>query len=353
MHRIDRYIGSMVASAIVLVLVVIVGIDLLSVLIEEIKEIRGDYQFISVLTYIALVAPGSLYEYLPFAALVGCLAGLGMLASSSELVAMRAAGVSTGRLIWAIMRPTLLITLIGLAVAEFVAPVSQQIAESQRAVALQKSTSLNSKYGMWHREGNSFMHFNAVQANGVLYGVSVFEFDDDRRLTASTFAERASYLGDGWLLEDTRKITLTDEGALRTVHATEAWDSGLTPTLLNILVLDPDDLSISGLWQYANYLQRQGLNAGEYRLAFWNKLLQPLTIVGMVLVAISFIFGPLRDVTMGFRVFVGVMVGVVFRTLQDILGPSSLVYGFDPIYASLMPILICFVVGSALLMRRV
>lgn len=353
MHRLDRYIGTTVAAAIMLVLMVIVGIDLLSVLIEEIKEIRGDYQFTSVLYYIALIAPGSFYEYLPFAALVGCLAGLGMLASSSELVAMRAAGVSTGRLIWAIMRPTLLITLIGLSVAEFVAPISQQIAESQRAVALQKSTSLNAKYGMWHREGNSFMHFNAVQANGVLYGISIFEFDEQRRLKSSTFAERASYLGGGWLLEDTRTISLTEEGALRSSRASASWESGLTPTLLNILVLDPDDLSITGLWQYADYLQRQGLNAGEYRLAFWNKLLQPLTIVGMVLVAISFIFGPLRDVTMGFRVFVGVMVGVVFRTLQDILGPSSLVYGFDPIYASAMPIAICFLIGLALLTRRV
>ena len=99
-------------------------------------------------------------------------------------------------------------------------------------------------------------------------------------------------------------------------------------------------------------MKKQGLNAGDYELAFWNKLLQPLTIMGMVLVAISFIFGPLRNVTMGFRVFVGVMVGIVFRTLQDILGPSSMVYGFDPIYASILPIGICFVAGTLMLMKK-
>jgi lipopolysaccharide export system permease protein len=126
----------------------------------------------------------------------------------------------------------------------------------------------------------------------------------------------------------------------------------LSPELLNILVLDPQDLSISGLWRYASYLKKQGLNAGDYELAFWNKLLQPLTIMGMVLVAISFIFGPLRNVTMGFRVFVGVMVGIVFRTAQDILGPSSMVYGFDPIYASLLPIGVCFLAGTYMLTRR-
>lgn len=353
MYRLNRYIGRTVSAAILMVLAVIVGIDLLGALIEEIKDLQGDYQFVSALYYIGLNSPGSLYEYLPFAALVGCLAGLGMLASSSELVAMRAAGVSTLQLVLAVMRPTLLIALVGLLIGEYLAPVSQQIAESQRAIALQKSTSVHSGHGMWHREGDSFMHFNAVQANGILYGVSIYDFDQERQLRASTFAERATFLGEGWLLEDSRRVVLTEDGALQEFRASRPWESGLTPELLNILVLEPDDLSISGLWRYGNYLQQQGLNAGDYRLAFWNKLLQPLTIVGMVLVAISFIFGPLRSVTMGFRVFIGVMVGVVFRTLQDILGPSSLVYGFDPIYASLMPIALCFIIGTALLMRRV
>lgn len=348
----NRYIGRTVTGAILLVLMVIVGIDLLSELIDELKEIRGDYTFAEVLKYVALVAPGSVYQYLPFASLVGCLAGLGMLASSSELVVMRAAGVSTLRLVVAVVRPTLLLTLIGLITAEYIAPATQQIAESQRALALQKSAAIHSRHGMWHRESNEFMHFNAVQPNGVLYGVSIYHFDEQRQLVGSTFAERANYLGGEWSLEDVKKVSLGDDGAVQTRHPQFQWETGLSPELLNILVLEPDDLSISGLWQYADYLRQQGLNAGDYQLAFWNKLLQPLTILGMVFVAISFIFGPLRNVTMGFRVFIGVMVGIVFRTLQDILGPSSMVYGFDPMYASLTPIAICFVIGSLLMLRR-
>ena len=352
MHKLNRYIGRTVAAAILLVLLVIVGIDLLSSLIDELKEIRGDYTFVSVLQYVGLVAPGSLYKYLPFAALVGCLAGLGSLASSSELVVMRAAGVSTAKLVMAVVRPTLFITLIGLFVAEYVAPAAQQIAESQRAIALQKSTSSHSRHGMWHRESDAFMHFNAVQPNGVLYGVSIYRFDDQQRLVQSTYAERANYLGGSWMLEDVRQVDFSEQRAEQQFFPQRDWESDLSPELLNVLVLDPEDLSISGLWRYASYLNKQGLNAGDYELAFWNKLLQPVTILGMVFVAISFIFGPLRDVTMGFRIFVGVMVGIVFRTLQDILGPSSLVYGFDPIYASVCPIIICFAVGGLLMMRR-
>ncbi|MDF1691996.1 MAG: LPS export ABC transporter permease LptG [Zhongshania sp.] len=352
MGKLNRYIGRTVTGAILLVLMVIVGLDLLSELVDGLKEIRGDYTFVSVLKYVAMIAPGSFYDYLPFAALVGCLSGLGSLASSSELIVMRAAGVSTWQLLAAVIKPTLVLTLVGLCVAEFVAPVSQQIAESQRAVALQKTADIHSRHGMWHREGQQFMHFNAVQPNGVLFGVSIFSFDDDRRLETNTFAERAYFIDGHWTLEDAKVVSLTDKGATQMHVQQMDWDSGLSPDLLNILVLDPQDLSISGLWRYAHYLKKQGLNAGDYELAFWNKLLQPLTIMGMVLVAISFIFGPLRNVTMGFRIFVGVMVGIVFRTAQDILGPSSMVYGFDPIYASVAPIVVCYLAGIYMLSRR-
>lgn len=352
MTKLNRYIGRTVAGSVILVLMVIVGLDMLSELIDGLKEVRGDYTFWSVIKYVALTSPGSFSDYLPFAALVGCLAGLGSLASSSELIVMRAAGVSTRQLVLAVIKPTLVLTLLGLCIAEYVAPVSQQIAESQRAVALQKSPTMHSQHGMWHREGQQFMHFNAVQPNGVLYGVSIFSFNQDRQLERNIFAERAYYIDGNWILETAKVVDLGAKGATQEFVPQMPWETGLSPELLNILVLDAKDLSISGLWRYAGYLSKQGLNAGDYELAFWNKLLQPLTIMGMVLVAISFIFGPLRNVTMGFRVFVGVMVGIVFRTLQDILGPSSMVYGFDPIYASILPIGICFMVGTYLLAKK-
>jgi len=125
----------------------------------------------------------------------------------------------------------------------------------------------------------------------------------------------------------------------------------LSPQLLSTLVLPPDSLSITGLWSYAHYLAEQGLNNGRYWLAFWTKVLQPLVTVALVLMAISFIFGPLRSVTLGQRVFTGVLVGFTFRIAQDLLGPSSLVFGFSPLFAVLVPSGICAVAGIWLLRR--
>ena len=263
MAKLNRYIGRAVAGAIILVLLVIVGLDLLSSLIDGLKEVRGDYTFWSVLQYVGLTSPGSFYDYLPFAALVGCLAGLGSLASSSELIVMRAAGVSTRQLVFAVIKPTLAITILGLCVAEFVAPVSQQIAESQRAVALQKTQNIHSQHGMWHREGQQFMHFNAVQPNGVLFGVSIFSFDDKRQLERNIFAERAHYIDGAWTLEAAKIVDLTSKGAKFEFVPQLPWESGLSPELLNILVLNSKRFIDKRVVAICQLFEKAGVKCGR------------------------------------------------------------------------------------------
>jgi lipopolysaccharide export system permease protein len=195
------------------------------------------------------------------------------------------------------------------------------------------------------------MHLNAVQPNGTLHGISLFRFDEDRWLVSVSFAERGIYQGDHWLLENVTTTHLSEERTTQEKHQTLRWETGLSPEVLSVLIVKPEDLSISGLYTYARYLGEQGLNAANYWLAFWKKVLMPLGTAVMVLVAISFVFGPLRSVTMGFRVFTGLIVGLLFKYMQDLLGPMSLVFGFNPVLAIVLPIAINAVVG-AVLMRR-
>ena len=351
MVKLNRYIAYTVTASILLVLLVILGLDAIGAMIDEMSQLKGNYNFPAALHYVLFSVPGNLFELLPFAALIGCLAGLGTLANNSELVVMRSAGVSTARIVWMVMRPTLVIMIIGTLVSEYVVPNTESIAQSERAIALRKTDNVVSKEGLWHREGDQFMHFNAVQPNGILHGVTIYSFDSERRLQKTLYAERAIFQRDHWLLEDLSESRLSEERIERRSSTSETWRTELTPDLLNILVLDPIDLSIQGLWQYVAYLDAQGLNSERYRLAFWKKVLQPLSTLTLVLIAISFVFGPLREVTMGYRIFIGVLVGIVFRMAQDMLAPASMVYGFEPIYASLVPILICAFIGGWFLRR--
>ena len=351
MRLLDRHIGKTVFLSVLTVAVIVVGLDLLFAYISELEDLEGGYGAVEALTYILLTTPRRLYELLPMVALVGCLIGLGTLASNSELTVMRASGVSIARIMGAVLKPLLALMVAGVLLGEYAAPYSENLAESRRALAIGSGEAVKSK-GLWHREGDDFIHINAVQPNGVLHGITRYRFDDQRELIETSFAHRASVQGEDWLLEDVATTLFEPDGTSRVEqHAQQRWDVGLSPRLLRVVLLDPDVLPLTGIWHYQNYLAEQGLNNSQYWLAFWKKLLQPLTTAALVFVAISFIFGPLRSVTLGQRVFTGVLVGFSFRILQDLLGPSSLVFGFSPLIAVLLPILILLVMGG-LLMRR-
>ena len=351
MVKLDRYIGSSVFMAILAVLGIILGLATLFAFIDEMSEVSDTYTLVDVASYVLLTAPRRLYDMLPMAALIGCLIGLGSLASNSELTIMRAAGVSIGRIVWAVMKPMLILMVVGVLIGEYVAPATEVTAQANRSLAQGGGDAQSAKHGLWHRQGDEFIHVNSVQPNGLLYGVTRYRFDNERHMLSSSFAKRAQFDQDHWQLSDVT-TTLFHEKSTEVVSApVERWDVALSPQLLSTVVMSPDTLSISGLWGYIHYLADQGLSNGRYWLAFWVKVLQPLVTAALVLMAISFIFGPLRSVTLGQRVFTGVLVGFTFRIAQDLLGPSSLVFGFSPLFAVLVPAGICALAGLWLLRR--
>lgn len=352
MPGLDRYVGWTVLAATLLVLAILVGIDGIAMFIDEADDISETYTIARVGQYVLLTLPGSVYEYIPFAALIGAMLGLGQLATSSELVVMRAAGVSIGRLTWLAMKPALLVAFLGFLLGEYVAPGTDQMAATQRALAQNPGESFGGRHGVWNREGDTYLHFNAVEAaGGVVHGITLLKMDEQQRLESSLRARLATFHGDHWVMEDVVQTRFLTWQTARESRDTLRWDTGITPQLLALTVVAPDQLTLGDLYHYSRYLQQQGLESEDYQLALWRKLLQPAAVAGLVLVAISFIFGPLRQGSLGFRIFAGVIVGIAFRTSQDLLGPASMVFGFAPLYAALAPILLCFLAGILLLLR--
>ena len=350
MRKITRYVSMNVFNAIALTLFVFLSLFFIITLIDQLQSLRGNYTAFEALTNVALRMPGGLNTLIPFSCLIGCLAGLGALATSSELVIIRAAGVSTKRIVWMALRPTLVFMLLQLIVSEYIAPYSEQMAINRKAIALGTSVK-QSQQKLWNHETNEFMHFNAVLPSGVVYGLSRYQLNDAHQLVAASFAKQAIYQGDHWQEEDVA-ITYIEKDSTRVENIpSRRWDLRLTPDLLNVRVLDPDSLSLRNLFYYNNYLTEQNIENNDYSLAFWKKALEPLATASLVLIAISFIFGPLRSVTMGQRVFTGVMFGVAFLIAQKLFGPASLVFGFSPLLAVLFPILICVGIGVILLSK--
>lgn len=351
MQLIDRHIRNTVIASMAVVIALVVSLDLVFSLVDELGETdAAGYTVTDALVFVLLTTPTSIYELLPFSALGGALIGLGVLASNQELVVMQSAGVHVWRIVAAVLKPTLVIMLFSLVLAEFVSPPLEQVANSNKALQLSGSASIGSEQGTWRRIDNDFVHINAIAPGGErLYGITRYRIDDDRQLISASFAESAEYLQEGgrgfWRLYDIRE-SLFGSGVINTAsYLQEDWMVELSPELLSVLLVEPDKQSISGLFRFAQFFADQGLDSSTYFLAFWKKLLQPVSTLALVILAISFIFGPLREATTGFRVFIALAIGLLFTILQRMMEPASLIYGFSPLLAVLLPVAIVAMLG--------
>jgi len=382
-----RHIASAVFLAILLVLLVIVALNALGLLVEQVSNIRGQYGFINVLVYILWHVPGYVVNDVGFSALIGCLVGLGILANNNELTIMRASGVSVMQIIWLVMRPVFLIILMGLIIGEF-APYADRIAEGYRDMALypvkekrqneKKITNGNSfskkikekikentdrlhlvsaspdEKSLWNRERNEFIRFATVLPNGKIYGITRFSFNDDKTLSSVQYAREGTYQHDGWLLENVKTVNFNaspDKYFSEETQESLHWATQLTPEMLTFVSTNPESLTFRELGRYGSFLKEQQRDSRPYELEWWKKVIKPFEIFSLVLIAISFIFGPLRQVTIGQRIFMGVMVGIVFQTLQSMFTTSSLVFGFSPIMAVTLPVLVCASIGFVVIAR--
>ncbi|MDX1398604.1 MAG: LptF/LptG family permease, partial [Oceanospirillum sp.] len=196
-------------------------------------------------------------------------------------------------------------------------------------------------------------YFGSINTNGSVYGILRYQFDDNGSLNSITSAQSGRYDFErkGWVLSG---ITKTLIGAHRISSENESeifWVSDLNPDLMTVMIVFQRYLAPSDLWRYSQYLKSQGLKSHDHEMAFWQKVLMPVTVLSLVLVAASFVFGPLRSAPAGTRVFSGVVIGLTMKYVQDILGPASVVYGFDPVWAVLTPAIGCALYGIILIRR--
>lgn len=357
MSLLARYVQKNVLGAIVVVTGLFLALDLVFSFLGELEDLKGHYQAPQAFLYVAFHLTWRLCDLLPLSSLVGVLIGLGLLANQSELTVMRAAGVSVGRIVGWALSPAMILVVLSLLVAEYVVPVSIERADTLKFRALGQDYHVGELAGYWQREGNTLVRIQSVRPDGSLYGIYFYQLNEQRQVERVEMAEEGHYYKQGdqhyWQLQRISSTHLATDGTAQSANqATRIWQSSLTPDFLRQVTVEPDYLSLTGLYHYTQYLTHQGLQADSYLFAFWKKLLAPLVTLSMVIIGCCFIFGPLRSVTMGLRIVAGVLTGLGFHYLQDLCGYASLVYHFSPLLAAMLPIAICLV-GGGVALRRV
>ncbi len=359
----DLYAARVVTGTVLLTWMVLVGLDAVLAGVDEIGDIgEGSYGFFNVVNYIVYTLPRRAYTMFPTAAVIGSLMGLGQLAASSELTALRALGLSRRRLALSVAAPLALLTLAMMANGETLGPVAQKAADGMKAAARSNDMIVARYSGLWAREGNTFLNARNGRERSEggeawleLDDVRLFEFDDAGRLESIAHVGIAEHRESGWLLRDVRRSYFEARSVTQTEVLEERWQSQLDAAALAANasnVWRPRYMSAAELQEGIQYRRRNGLDASEFEEHFWGRWFYPVNVLALCLAAIPFAFGSLRSGGLGRRLFVGIVFALGFWLLQTQVVKLAAVYRFDYRLAYLVPPALMLTVSWLLFRRR-
>ncbi len=351
MNRLDRYLVATVMAGALAGLFVIVSLSFVFEFIDKADEIgRAGQDVASVMLRVALSMVQRAYEAFPMATLIGALVSLGALAARSELIAMRAVGLSVGRIAQAVVAAGVLLALIAAALGEYVAPPANRLAQSIELGT--QGQSLGASRGtVWARDGDYLLRAERVVAADLLTGVRAYELANGA-LARIIHADQAVFDDGQWQLA---RATVTTFGPAQvTVDTVDSMrlGGGLQPSALEVVVEQASGLAARELWRYVGYLEQNNLDSDRYQLALWVKFATPFATIVMLLLTVPLVMGSQRSTGTGQRIFAGVLIGLAFFLLNRFLGNAGLVYGLPAPVSAFAPTLL-FLAIALLSLHRV
>lgn len=376
----SRYVKKNALFAIVAAVLGLWALQIVFSYLSELDSLSDTYTTSEALWYIFYRSPYFLEEFIPTGALLGAVVGLGLLANNSELVVMRAAGVSVYQIVGWALQPALIFVMLALAINQFVLPIS-----NQRAGEINNDdvTSLvTSVRGYWTVQptlkstpngevvdGNDVLYIDYADVNGNIGEVKRWHLDNKGNLQSAIHASGGKYSGKiplnpesqtlteryryNWQLNNMTELTINQ--GFDTAHArTPAQTLSLpfAPESVYLLTKKAEDLSLTQLYAHKQFMREQGKRSLDHELAFWQKLLSPFSILSLVIVACSFVFGSLRSHSLGLRIVVALLFGLLFSYLQDLVGFIALATGVSPLIMVILPIIASAALGLYLLKRQ-
>jgi lipopolysaccharide export system permease protein len=352
MKTLTRYIGRELLAAILLIFAALVSLFAFFALIHELGDVgRGNYTLSTALFYVTLQLPSLMYELFPVAALIGTLFALAQLVSNSEYTVMRASGASLLQVVWALVRVGIPLAIATFLAGEFVAPPAERLAQQIRGPAMGDAPRIVARQfqsGFWFKQDATFVNIRSVLNDMTLIGVRIYEFDKDLRLKSMRVAETGRFAGNGqWQLANVKTTLLGTTGATASEEPSWTWDTVLKPSLLTVYQVAPERLELNALYDNIRSLGSQ--KTSRFEIAFWNKVFYPAAVIVMMLLALPFSYFQRRAGGVGFRIFVGTILGLAFFLVGRLFSNLGVLNDWPPLFSAVSP-LIGFVVVTASLL---
>lgn len=355
----DSYIARSVLIGVLAAWGVLLGLQTVLAFAGEVGDIgKGGYTLSHAIVVTGVSLPSQAYLLFPTAALIGALLGLGQMAASSELTALRALGLSRRRIGASVLLSLSLLTALMVINGETLAPKGDEYARALRTVRY--NNMVVSKFsGLWAREGGVFLNAATGEQKQrgddrwlELRGVRLFEFEHDGRLKSIATAEQAEHRPGGWVLRKVDRVRFGEKSVQQAQVAEERWQSQLDEAALASSVTRPSNMGTMALHDSIEYRKRNGMDAGDFERVYWGRWFYPINVLALCLAAIPFAFGSLRSGGYGKRVFIGIVFALGFWMLQMIVTKLASIYHFDFRVAYAIPPIVMLGVSYLFFHRR-
>lgn len=338
------------------ILVTWIALSLLFGLFDFLAEL-GDvdsktrYGTAQALLYVLYRFPRTLYTNFPYAVLIGSLLGLGNMAANSEIVAMRAAGLSIMRIVMITLQLGVLLSCLAFALGEWLAPRSESYAENFKLSRLQQQVVI-SDAGAWLKNGNDLIHIDKIWSAAKVDGLTVYEVNvDEGGISRILSAESATRQEQAWLLQGVVDKHIKRSGVTIEQHAVLQLDNLLPENILSIATVQPEQLAAKELAQYIEHQKQNSLSSERFELEYWKHFTTPLSTLVMLILAAPLVFGFQRNAGAGQRIFIGILIGIAYLLLDRIISSTGLVYGLSSFWSAVVPLLLFASIGLVLLRR--
>lgn len=353
MNILTAYIVKEVLKGSFLALILLLTLFNLFSLSDELKDLdKGNYGLEEIFTYLALSTPSVFYDLVPSGALIGSIFVLGTMANHREIIAMRASGLSIFWIIRSVMLAGLVLVIISALIGEFVAPRTERAAQLLKTKAQNNRVVMQTKYGLWLREGNNFINVREISGKSQLSDVSIFHLDDKHHLKEVTHARVADFIeNEQWQLKQVQRTQLFSNNVVASSATTQAWNTSIAPDLVDIVVMTSANLSSLDLAKYIDFLKENNQKSQQFEAALWSRLLNPFVTFVMLLVSAPFVIGIHRGTSMGGRLIIAIVIGLSFDILDKVISNVGIVYNFNPILTALFPSTLVLVIASYAISR--
>mgnify|MGYP003345398222 CR=1 FL=1 len=366
----ERYLAKQIYLSFAFILFALISLFVFFDFITEMNDTSNVYTMLMAFLTVLFRVPGRIVEIMPIAALIGGIYVCTNMAAQSEYTILRVAGLEPLSALKTLLKIAIPIVICTILFSEVISPLTEKLSRNIKISAFNSGKEvLDLRSGAWIKDkrysedsarnvvpGMRYINVGMFETSGTFKGVRIYEFDENHKLTLIRNAETVIATQDGlWELNNVKETYFTETKStsqldpnfttkiIKTNKKYLATD--INPQLIGGLLIQPDKMSIWGLFNYIRHLYENKQDYQRYAISFWKKVIYPFTILVMLALALPFAYLQTRSGAIGYKVFGGIMLGISFQLFNSLFSHLGLLGEWPALVSAITPAMIYFVLA--------